>query len=176
MPPVGQNRTFGKGAATELSQRTPPDDSAGKNFSTRNPKSISIMTSDTVEQPGNAGTGASVSASARSGDVPGLARNAAPASQARETSSRFTTVPMPATTSGTSAMIARNAESAASVRNVTSITERPPVASARASGTASSTRPMVRTGMTGVVNNGPGSACHMVLMWVSPHGPRKNRG
>src|SRR5688572_19873634 len=120
MPPVGQNRTFGSGAATEDNQRTPPDGSAGKNFSTGKPKSISMMASDTVEQPGSAGTGASVSASARSGEVPGLTRNAAPASHARDTSSALSTVPMPATTSGTSATIARSAASATSVRSVTS--------------------------------------------------------
>ena len=73
---------------------------------------------------------------------------------------------MPATTSGTSATIARSASSAILVRKVTSITGNPPATSARASGTASSRRSMVSTGMTGVVNSGVGSAGDIVSIWV----------
>src|SRR4029079_12272335 len=36
-PPVGQSGISGKGSATAWSQRTPPDDSAGKNFRTGKP-------------------------------------------------------------------------------------------------------------------------------------------
>ena len=73
------------------------------------------------------------------------------------TSSGLITVPMPTMMSGTSAMIARAASSAAGVRSVISITFRPPASSARASGTASAARSIVTTGMTGTVISGVGS-------------------
>ena len=57
-------------------------------------------------------------------------------------------VPIPTTASGTSAMMALAAGSATGVRKVTSSTRTPPATSARASGTASASRSIVRTGMT----------------------------
>src|SRR6186997_90911 len=157
MPPVGQNRTSGKGSATALSQRVPPDGSAGKNFSTGKPKAASVMASETVAQPGSAGTGASASAWARSAGVPGLTRKSAPASTACAMSSGLVTVPTPTIISSTSAMIARTASIAAGVRNVISTTFSPPARSARASGTASAARSIVTTGMTGTVISAVGS-------------------
>ena len=100
----------------------PPDGSAGKNFSTGKPRAASAIASDTVAQPGSAGTGASASACARSGGVPGLTRKSAPASTACVTSSGLMTVPTPTMMSGTSAMMARTASSAAGVRSVISTT------------------------------------------------------
>src|SRR5215467_14203006 len=73
MPPVGQNLIPGNGAATALSQATPPDCSAGKNLSTVKPRSISAIASLTVAQPGTTGTGASASAAA---SVHGVERSA----------------------------------------------------------------------------------------------------
>src|SRR5262245_22777383 len=172
MPPVGQNRISGSGAATALSQRAPPDGSAGKQSSTAKPRPASVIASDTVAQPGSTGTAVSASASTSAGGVPGLTRNWAPASQARATSTGSVNVPTPAITSGTSAMMMRNASSAASVRNVTSITGKPPAASARASGTASATRSMVSTGMTGTVSSGVGSAGRITDIWARHRPPQ----
>src|SRR5262245_52129698 len=61
------------------------------------------------------------------------------------------TVPMPTDISGTSAMTARAASTAAGVLNAISMVAMPPFSSARASGTASSASAMVMTGMTGDV-------------------------
>ena len=55
---------------------------------------------------------------------------------------------MPTMASGTSAIMALAASTATGVRRVTSSTRTPPATSARASGTASSSRSMVSTGMT----------------------------
>ena len=55
---------------------------------------------------------------------------------------------MPTMASGTSAIMALAASTATGVRSVTSSTRTPPATSARASGTASSSRSMVSTGMT----------------------------
>jgi len=151
IPPVGQNLTAGNGAATALSQARPPDDSAGKNFSTLKPSSASVIASLTVAQPGSAGTGACASAVASGAGVPGLTRYLAPAATAAETSAGRSTVPAPTTQSATSAAIAHIASSATRVRNVTSITGRPPATGARASGTASAWRSMVSTGITGTL-------------------------
>ena len=57
----------------------PPAASAGKNFSTPNPRSASAIASETVAQPGSAGTAAAASASASTAGVPGVTRNCAPA-------------------------------------------------------------------------------------------------
>src|ERR1051326_6736104 len=95
MPPVGQNFSSGHGAATDLSQPTPPAASAGKNFSTRKPRRESASASETLAQPGSAGTGAAASATASSAVVPGLTRNLAPASIAAATSAPPSTVPAP---------------------------------------------------------------------------------
>src|SRR5436309_9875601 len=106
MPPVGQNFSSGQGAATDLSQAMPPDGSAGKNFSTRKPSAESVSASDTVAQPGSAGTGAAASAAARAVGVPGLTRNWAPAASAAAKSVLPSTVPAPTTHLGTCAAIA----------------------------------------------------------------------
>src|SRR6202171_2728453 len=106
MPPVGQNLSSGQGAATDLSQAMPPDGSAGKNFSTRKPSAASASASDTLAQPGSAGTGAAASDAASSGVVPGLTRYLAPAASAAATSALLSTVPAPTTHSGTCAAIA----------------------------------------------------------------------
>src|SRR5712691_9101015 len=150
-PPVGQNLMFGNGSATALSQATPPDGSAGKNFNTLNPRSASAIAPATPSQPGSAGTAAAASASASAAGVPGLTRKRAPASTALPISAGLVTVPTPTTACGTSAAIALTAASAAVVRNVTSITGRPPASRARASGTACAALSIVSTGMTGVL-------------------------
>src|SRR5216684_3641646 len=147
MPPVGQNLSCGQGAATDFSQAMPPDGSAGKNLSTRKPSAESASASDTLAQPGSAGTGAAASAAASSAVVPGLTRYLAPTPH-----------------SGTCAAIAAMASSATRVRSVTSMTFSPPATSARASGTACSTRSMVSTGTTGVPErSGMGSGGGMTI-------------
>src|SRR2546423_4229287 len=79
IPPVGQNLRSGNGAATDLSHATPPQASAGKNFSTLKPRPLSAIASDTVAQPGSTGTDASASAAASSAGGPGLTGYFAPA-------------------------------------------------------------------------------------------------
>ena len=79
MPPVGQKRRSGKGAANEASSLAPPTASAGNSFSARNPSSRRAIASETVAQPGRNGTGAPTAARASSGVAPGLTRNRAPA-------------------------------------------------------------------------------------------------
>src|SRR6266540_5329520 len=128
-PPVGQNLMCGNGSATALSQATPPDGSAGKNFNTLNPRSASAIASETPAQPGSAGTGAAASASAKAAVLPGLTRKRVPASTALPISVGLVTVPTPTMACGTSEAIAFTAASAAAVRNVTSITARPPARS-----------------------------------------------
>src|SRR5712691_11267317 len=113
MPPVGQNLSSGQGAAMDLSQAMPPDASAGKNLSTRKPSAESVSASDTVAQPGNAGTGAAASAAASCAVVPGLTRYLAPTASADATSASPRTVPAPTTHSGTCAANVRMASSAA---------------------------------------------------------------
>src|SRR6266567_1688255 len=150
MPPVGQNLSCGQGAATDFSQAMPPDGSAGKNLSTRKPSAESASASDTLAQPGSVGTGAAASAAASVAVVPGLTRYLAPTASAAATSASPSTVPAPTPHSGTCAAIAAMASSATRVRSVTSMTFSPPATSARASGTACSTRSIVSTGTTGV--------------------------
>src|SRR2546423_14463848 len=137
IPPVGQNLRSGNGAATDLSHATPPEASAGKNFSTLKPRPLSVIASETVAQPGSTGTDASASAAASAVGVPGLTRYFAPAAIAAAISDTRVTVPTPTMQSGTCAAIARIAARAAKVRSVTSITGNPPATSARARGTAS---------------------------------------
>src|SRR6266567_2643961 len=164
MPPVGQNLSCGQGAATDFSQAIPPDGSAGKNLRTRKPSAESVSASDTLVQPGSAGTGAAASAAASVAVVPGLTRYLAPTASAAATSASPSTVPAPTPHSGTCAAIAAMASSATRVRSVTSMTFNPPAASARASGTACSTRSMVSTGTTGVPErSGMGSGGDMTV-------------
>src|SRR4051812_29536664 len=73
---------------------------------------------------------------------------ATPSFSTRVKSAGLRIVPMPTTASGTSAIIALAASIATGVRMVTSSVRTPPATSARASGTASWMRSMVRTGMT----------------------------
>src|SRR4051812_16939022 len=150
IPPVGQNFRSGTGAAMDFSQATPPDASAGKNLRTLKSRAASAIASLTVAQPGSAGTDASTSAAASSSGVPGLTRYFAPAAMATAISERRVTVPTPTMQSGTCSAIALTAPSAALVRSVTSMTGSPPATRARASGTASAARSIVRTGITGV--------------------------
>src|SRR5436853_639286 len=111
MPPVGQNLRSGSGAATDLSHAAPPQASAGKNFSTGNPRAESAIASETVAQPGSAGADASAKAEASSLGVPGLTRYFAPAEIAAAMSGTRATVPAPTTQSGTSLAIALIASS-----------------------------------------------------------------
>src|SRR4051794_9861952 len=74
--------------------------------------------------------------------------NATPSFSTRVKSAGLRIVPMPTIASGTSAIIALAASIATGVRMVTSSVRTPPATSARASGTASWIRSMVRTGMT----------------------------
>src|SRR4029077_6503592 len=122
IPPVGQNLKSGSGAATDFSHATPPDASAGKNFSTLNPRAESAIASDTVAQPGRTGTEASASAAASSGGVPGLTRYFAPAAIAAAISETRVTVPTPTPHPGPCAGIASIPSRAPLVRSVTSIT------------------------------------------------------
>src|SRR5688572_19640163 len=122
IPPVGQNFRSGSGAATDFSHATPPEASAGKNFSTLKPQPFSAIASETVAHPGNTGTLVSASAAASSGGVPGLTRYFAPAEIAAAISGTRVTVPTPTMQSGTSPAIALMASSAALVRSVTSMT------------------------------------------------------
>src|SRR5258705_2565997 len=92
------------------------------------------------------GMGPAAAASSRLGVAPGLRANFAPRSIAHWRSSGVRTVPIPTIASGTSAMVFRAASTAAMVRNVITSRRSPPATSARASGTASSTRSMVMTG------------------------------
>src|SRR5947208_9476871 len=164
MPPVGQNLSCGQGAATDFSQAIPPDGSAGKNLRTRKPSAESASASDTLAQPGSAGTGAAASAAASVAVVPGLTRYLAPTASAAATSASPSTVPAPTPHSGTCAAIAAMASSATRVRSVTSTTFSPPATSARASGTTCSTRSIVSTGTTGVPErSGMGSGGDMTI-------------
>src|SRR6516162_7569241 len=83
--------------------------------------------------PGANGRSPEAAASNRSCDMPGLMAKAAPILAAWSRSLGVNTVPTPTTAPGTSAMMARAASTAASVRRVISITGKPPATSARAS-------------------------------------------
>ena len=56
IPPVGQNFSDGSGPAIDFRYATPPDASAGKNFSAVSPRSASRIASDTVLTPGRNGS------------------------------------------------------------------------------------------------------------------------
>src|SRR3954447_16783593 len=148
IPPVGQNRTFGNGPASARSALIPPDCSAGKNLTRSKPCASACIRSDAVAMPGANGKSPAAAALNRSGVAPGLTPNSAPSASARARSSALRMVPMPTMASGTPDIIAFAASIATGVRRVTSSTRTPPATSARASGTASSSRSMVRTGIT----------------------------
>ena len=148
IPPVGHTRILGNGPASARSALIPPDCSAGKNFTRSKPAASACINSEAVAIPGANGRSLSAAAFSRSGVAPGLMPNLAPSDRARARSSAFRIVPMPTTASGTSAIMALAASTATGVRSVTSRTRTPPATSARASGTASSSRSIVSTGIT----------------------------
>ena len=148
MPPVGQTLTFGNGPAKARSALIPPACSAGKNLTTSKPCASACMSSDAVAIPGANGSRLAATAFSSSGVAPGLMPNLAPSASARARSPALRMVPIPTTASGTSAMMALAASAATGVRSVTSSVRTPPATSALASGTASSTRSMVSTGIT----------------------------
>src|SRR5450631_2429325 len=86
-PPVGQNRTSGKGPARARSALTPPDCSAGKNLTRLNPWANACISSDAVAIPGAKGSPLAAAAFKRSGVAPGLMPNLAPSAFARARSS-----------------------------------------------------------------------------------------
>src|ERR1700677_2586726 len=115
MPPVGQKRRSGRGAASEASSFAPPTDSAGKSLSARKPSSLSAIASEAVAHPGRNGTGDCAAALGSAVGAPGLTRNLAPAATAWLIWSVETIVPAPTTAFGTFLAIALIASSAAGV-------------------------------------------------------------
>src|SRR3954466_15300768 len=97
IPPVGQNLSEGNGPAIDFRNATPPDASAGKNFSAVSPRSASFIASDTVLAPGRNGSPVSKHASRPASVQPGVTRNFAPASAACFACSGAVTVPAPMT-------------------------------------------------------------------------------
>lgn len=82
------------------------------------------------------------------GFMPGATPNIAPAAVTSSTCAGARRVPAPASICGTSAVIRRNAATAAAVRSVNSMTSTPPSSSARTRGTASSASSTVTTATT----------------------------
>ena len=148
MPPVGHTRMLGNGPASARSALIPPDCSAGKNLTRSKPCASACISSDAVAIPGANGRRLAAAAFSSSGVAPGLMPNLAPSASVRARSSALRMVPMPTMASGTFAIIALAASIATGVRSVTSRVRTPPATSALASGTASSSRSMVSTGIT----------------------------
>ena len=121
-----------------------------KNFWKKKPCSSRCMASVAVAAPGNSGRSNSCAAATKIGVAPGDTPNIAPADLALRTCVGVSSVPTPAIAPSTSA-IAAIASSAASVRRVISKAGKPPATKARAKGWASSSRSIVKTGMTGAV-------------------------
>ena len=96
---------------------------------------------------------------------PGLTPKRAPASMAWRNWRSSSTVPAPTIASGTSRAMAASASSATPVRKVISSTGSPPFTSARASGTASASRSMVSTGMTGAGGDGGDIHYRSLMLW-----------
>ncbi len=107
------------------------------------------MISPGVTAPGRSGTALASAALATSRVRPGLTMKREPACAASSNCSADRMVPAPTTASSTSPEARRIASSAAGVRSVISTSRRPPLASARTSGTASSARSILSTGTTG---------------------------
>src|SRR5712691_6926560 len=169
IPPVGQNRTSGKGPAKARSALIPPDCSAGKNLTRLKPWASASISSDAVAIPGANGKALAAAAFSRSGVAPGLIPNLAPIPSARARSSAFRMVPIPTTASGTSAIIAFADSIATGVRSVISSVRTPPATSALASGTASARRSMVRTGMIVACSNSAASfSCFGIAVMSRP--------
>ena len=99
-PPVGMKRTDRNGAASALTMAAPPSCSAGKNLTVSSPASSAIMISVAEATPGKTGTPSSWQRATTAGPNPGLTTNRAPASTARSTWSRVSTVPAPTSISG----------------------------------------------------------------------------
>jgi len=157
-PPVGQNRSCGKGPDNAASMDRPPTTSAGNSFASVMPRSSSRTTSDGPAVPARNGTPVDVIASSSRSVAPGLTRNCAPAAEAASAWSVLTMVPTPSTMSGTSAAIARTPSSAARLRSVTSMIGSPPATSAFARRTARSGSVTTTTGMTGATSSGEQSS------------------
>ena len=167
MPPVGHTLILGNGPASARSALIPPACSAGKNLTISKPAASACISSDAVAIPGANGRPLAAAAFRSSGVAPGLMPNLAPSATARARSSAFKIVPMPTMASGTSAIMALAASTATGVRSVTSSTRTPPATSARASGTASSTRSMVSTGMTVADLKMSASCCCLVVVLMT---------
>ena len=162
---------WGNGSATAFEPAHAAERCDGENFSTGKPSDRRASSPPTrwrsraAQEPEHP-----ASAQARFAGVPGLTRNLAPAATARATSighlgdradtdddARRSRPPSPATHRG---------PRASAVSPPAPSGRRP--ASARASGTASATRSMISTGMTGVVSSGVGSARGICQMWADP--------
>ena len=107
------------------------------------------MPSEAVTPPGRSGILISFAAWSSFGDEPGDTAKAQPSLSMSAIWAGVITVPTPTMAPFTSAMMARMDSMAAPVRRVISRTGRPPLTSARASGTASATRSITITGTTG---------------------------
>ena len=81
---MGRNRTDGATAASDDSVATPPEASAGKNFTSRTPDATTRISSVTVATPGTNGTGHADAADSSASLDPGLTANAAPAASASD--------------------------------------------------------------------------------------------
>ena len=101
-----------------------------------------------MDTPGRNGRPHRTAAASSSGVAPGLTAKPAPTERAFWSPDSSRTVPMPTSTSGNALMMFLALCSAASVRSVISSTCRPPSISAAARGTASSTEPICKTGIT----------------------------
>ena len=160
MPPVGQKRTCGNGPASALSAAMPPAWPAGKNFITSKPRASAAMTSEAVCTPGMNGSSPAAAASSSSGVAPGLSAKRALEARAVSRSCGVSTVPRP--THGLRHILGDGRGRGRRGRRAQGDLERrtPPATSARASGTASSTRSMVITGMMGATRRMPSSSRH----------------
>ena len=125
---------------------SPPDCSAGKNFTTSRPSSMACSISEGLDVPGVMGTFFSIQYFTVLGFNPGLTMNFAPASTAASTCSAFSTVPAPTHISGKFVVMILMASAAAPVRKVTSAQGSPPAHSAFARGSASSALSIFTTG------------------------------
>ena len=146
IPPVGINFMLTYGAAMALIFASPPDCSAGKNFTTSSPSSIACSMSEGLEVPGVMGTFFSRQYFTVLGFKPGLTMNLAPAAIAASTCSAFNTVPAPTHMSGNCVVMILIASAAALVRKVTSAQGSPPAHNAFARGAASSALSILTTG------------------------------
>ena len=162
MPPVGQNRTCPKTAASDLSAGRPPDAVAGKNLKRVSPMSRPRMMSPALAVPGRKGMPLLIAALPSGSVRPGLTMNFAPAAILASRSVGLSTVPAPMMAPSTLAISAITS-SAAGVRRVTSRTVRPPRTRASAIGRAYATSSTTSTGMTGAAR-----MMSSIVMWCVP--------